>query len=162
MIVLVVDALDAGAVALLRATRQASSARLVLVVSHLQDHQVGTAAECGVVGILWRTQATADRLIQVIRAAARGDGHLPPDLLGRLLAQVGEFGGPLQLGSGGLSEREIRVLGLVADGYDTPEISRQLCYSERTVKYVIRNIIERFHLRGRTHAVAVAVRKGLI
>ncbi|MFE2034418.1 LuxR C-terminal-related transcriptional regulator [Streptomyces scopuliridis] len=60
------------------------------------------------------------------------------------------------------ASREIRFLLLVADVYDTPEISCQLSSSERTVKTVIRNINERFQLRGRTHAAAVAVRKGLI
>ena len=62
----------------------------------------------------------------------------------------------------GLSEREIEVLRLVADGLDTREIAARLCYSERTVKNVLHEVITRLQLRNRAHAVAYAVREGLI
>jgi DNA-binding NarL/FixJ family response regulator len=54
------------------------------------------------------------------------------------------------------------VLRLVAEGHDTSEIADQLCYSERTVKNVLHDITTRLQLRNRTHAVAYAVREGLI
>src|SRR5438128_123328 len=62
----------------------------------------------------------------------------------------------------GLTEREIQVLRLVADGHNTAEIARQLAYSERTIKNVIQDVITRFQLRNRSHAVAYAVRQGFI
>jgi DNA-binding NarL/FixJ family response regulator len=101
----------------------------------------------------------------VVRAAA-GDGTVPPDLLGRLLEQVGRLQrqvlAPRGLTFSGLSERETDVLKLVAEGLDTAEVATKLCYSERTVKNVIHDVTTRLCLRNRTHAVAYAVRQGLI
>jgi DNA-binding NarL/FixJ family response regulator len=62
----------------------------------------------------------------------------------------------------GFSSREVDVLRLVAEGYDTEEIARMLAYSERTVKNVIHGVTARFNLRNRCHAVAYAVRAGVI
>ena len=62
----------------------------------------------------------------------------------------------------GLATREIEVLRLVADGFGTSEIAHQLSYSERTVKNVLHDITTRLQLRNRSHAVAYALRQGLI
>jgi DNA-binding NarL/FixJ family response regulator len=62
----------------------------------------------------------------------------------------------------GFTERELEVLRLVAEGFDTAEIARQVCYSERTVKGVIQEITSRFQLKNRAQAVAFAVRQGAI
>ena len=62
----------------------------------------------------------------------------------------------------GLAEREIEVLRLVAEGLDTNEIAHRMCYSERTVKNVIHDVTTRLQLRNRSHAVAYAMRQGLI
>ena len=61
-----------------------------------------------------------------------------------------------------LGHRELMALRLLADGCDTREIARQLCYSERTVKSIIGTVTERLGVRNRTHAVAHAIRHGLI
>ncbi len=63
---------------------------------------------------------------------------------------------------GPLREREIAVLQLVAEGYDTGEIARKLSYSERTIKKVLHDLTMRLQLRNRSHAVAYALRAGLI
>lgn len=62
----------------------------------------------------------------------------------------------------GLTERELNVLRLLAEGLDTAEVSGQLFYSERTVKNIIHDITSRLELRNRTHAVAYAIKAGLI
>jgi len=54
------------------------------------------------------------------------------------------------------------VLRLVSDGHDTSEIATTLCYSERTVKNVLHDVTTRLNLRNRSHAVAYAMREGLI
>lgn len=64
--------------------------------------------------------------------------------------------------SGEFSARELRVLGLLADGYRTSEIALELAYSERTIKHSISALTSRLQLRNRTQAVAIAVREGLI
>ena len=63
---------------------------------------------------------------------------------------------------GGLTHRELRVVRLLADGYSTAEIARELAYSERTIKNSIHDLTTRLQLRNRSHAVAFAVRQGLI
>ena len=62
----------------------------------------------------------------------------------------------------GLSKRETDVLRLLADGHDTADIARTLCWSERTVKNIVHDVTTRLQLRNRAHAVAYAVREGLI
>jgi DNA-binding NarL/FixJ family response regulator len=116
--------------------------------------------------LLRRSEATPDRIIQAIVAVTRGEGTMPPDLLGRLLEQVGriqrEVLVPLGLSFCGLTDRELKVLRLIADGHDTAEVGRRLFYSERTVKSIIHDVTSRLNLRNRTHAVAYALRQGLI
>jgi hypothetical protein len=61
----------------------------VLVVGVIREAELLAVIECGVGAIVWRHEATAHRLLQAVLAAARGDGDLPGDLLGRLISQVG-------------------------------------------------------------------------
>jgi DNA-binding NarL/FixJ family response regulator len=164
--VIVVDVVDDDAVQLLRSVQRCGSARTVLVASRLDDGDLVAAVEVGVVGLIRRSESTPDRLVQVIDAAASGDGSVPPDLLGRLLDQLGRLQRhvltPRGLTFTGLAEREIEVLRLVADGYDTGEIASKLAYSERTIKNVLHDVTSRLQLRNRSHAVAYAMRQGLI
>ena len=163
---LVDDVLDETALVRLRRVVRSEGARAVLVVSALRESELLDVIECGVGAIVWRHEATSTRLVQAVLAAARGDGDLPADLLGRLISQVGTLhrsaagrpGGP----SSGLTPREVDVLRLVAEGLDTGEIAGKLSYSERTVKNVIHGLTTRLHLRNRAHAVAHALREGYI
>ncbi|WP_374198445.1 LuxR C-terminal-related transcriptional regulator [Streptomyces sp. ISL-12] len=163
--VLVVEALDEEAYAGLRKILRTDRSRSVLVVSRLRGHELLDVIECGVGAVVWRHEATASRLLQAVLAASRGDGHLPADLLGRLMNQVGT----LHRGTtshpavpAGLTLRETDVLRLIADGLETREVAAKLAYSERTVKSVLQGLTMRLHLRNRTHAVAYALREGLI
>ncbi len=70
--------------------------------------------------------------------------------------------GPRGLSLSGFTDREVDVLRLLGEGWDTAEIAGKLSYSERTVKNVIHDITTRHQLRNRSHAVAYAVRQGLI
>ena len=164
--VVVADEVDDDTVRLIRSTPRSGTSRVVTVVTRLDDAGMFAALEAGACGILRRSEASPASLLALIRAAAQGDGSVPPDLLGRLLDQVGRLQRqvltPLGLTVSGLTEREIEVLRLVADGYETAEIASRLAYSERTIKNVIHDVTTRLHLRNRTHAVAWAVREGLI
>jgi DNA-binding NarL/FixJ family response regulator len=166
VVVLVADRVDEPTAAGIRATRDSGGPRVVLVVGAVDGVEVLAAVEAGVAAIVRRCEATHERLSTAIRAAATGDGHLPPDLLGRLLQQVGDAqrkaAAPTGLTFGGLTQRELTVLRLIADGYSTSEIATRMAYSERTIKNSIHDLVSRFHLRNRTHAVAFAVRQGLI
>jgi DNA-binding NarL/FixJ family response regulator len=164
--VVAADDVDEDTVRTLRAVRRGGCARVVLVATRLDDAGVVDAAEAGVCGLVRRSEATPERLVQVVRTAATGDGSVPPDLLGRLLDHVGRLQrqvlAPRGLSFSGLSSREADVLRLVADGLDTGEIANQLAYSERTVKNVLHDVTTRLQLRNRSHAVAYALRSGLI
>jgi DNA-binding NarL/FixJ family response regulator len=161
-----VDSLDTASVQVLRSATRRGCRRTVLIGSMLDDDALMTAVELGVSGVLRRTEATADRIVHLLQTAAAGDGSLPPDLLGRLLGQVSRMQrhvmAPRGLSNTGLSDRETQVLRLVADGKDTQEIARELSYSERTVKNVLHDVTSRLQLRNRSHAVAYALREGLI
>ncbi|MER7167206.1 response regulator transcription factor [Micromonospora sp. NPDC000207] len=161
----VADALTAQTAQTLRRLRREQT-RLVLVPATIDDSQLSTAVECGVVGVVRRGEASGNRLVEVVLAASRGEGSVPADLLGRLLNQMRrlqrEVLDPRGLTLGGLSTREVDVLRLVADGFETREIATKLSYSERTVKNVMHGITTRLHLRNRAHAVAYALRHDLI
>ncbi|WP_329360463.1 helix-turn-helix transcriptional regulator [Streptomyces sp. NBC_01483] len=164
--VLVNEGPDETTLSRLRRLVRSDGARAVLVVNAIREAELLDVIECGVGAIVWRHEASAHRLVQAVLAAARGDGDLPADLLGRLITQVGSLQRTASGQSGvplsGLVPREIDVLRLVAEGLDTGEIASKLSYSERTVKNVMHGLTTRLHLRNRAHAVAYALREGYI
>lgn len=164
--VLVVESITEEATRVLRAIQRNGCPKVLLIVNHLDEAGMLTAIEAGACGFLRRSDARPDTLAKSVLSAAAGDGTVPPDLLGRLLSQVSliqqQVLSPRGLSFSGLSDREVEVLRLLADGYDTAEVARRVCYSERTVKNVLQDMTRRHNLRNRTHAVAYALRQGLI
>jgi DNA-binding NarL/FixJ family response regulator len=163
--VVVADEVDRVTVRAAKAILREGS-RVVMVIARLDDAGLLAAVEAGAAGILRRADAVAERVAQSVMTAAQGDGSVPPDLLGRLLEQMSKLQrqvlAPRGLSLNGFSEREVDVLRLLGDGWDTAEIASKLSYSERTVKNVIHDITSRLQLRNRSHAVAYAVRAGII
>ncbi|MFC3577493.1 LuxR C-terminal-related transcriptional regulator [Streptomyces yaanensis] len=154
---------------LLRDLRDTSLAPVVLVASQMESTALATAIEHGVVGLVLLTQATPSKLSQVVLSAARGEASMPAVLLDGLVGQVRCLRhttvSAVEAGGGAaprLDARALKVLAMVADGYDTREIAKELSYSERTVKSILHDITSRLHLRNRAHAVAYALREGLI
>jgi DNA-binding NarL/FixJ family response regulator len=164
-VVVAADAVDESALRLLR-EHQCDGRPIVLVVTVVDDSGLAAAVEAGVSGLVRRSDATSERLAYAVCAVVRGEGAVPPDLLGRLLAQVGRVQrqvlAPRGMSFTGLSSREADILRLVADGLDTNEIATSLSYSERTVKNVLHDVTSRLQLRNRSHAVAYALRQGMI
>jgi len=158
----VADAVDESTLRVVRAVQRDGCPKVVLLVADIEAAGVAAAVQAGAVGILRRCEASRDALLSAIRAAAAGEGILPPDLLGDLLRQVQADTLTPHAARTGPSDRELRVLRLLSEGCDTREIARRLCYSERTVKNVIQDVTRRFGVRNRSHAVAFAVRQGLI
>jgi DNA-binding NarL/FixJ family response regulator len=162
----VVDDVDADALRMIRSLRRGGAGAVALLVTRLDDKGLLAAVEAGVAGVLRRSQATARNLVSTIRSVAAGEGSLPPDMLARLLDQVGNLQrqvlAPRGLTFSGMTERELDVLRLLAEGLDTAEVSGRLFYSERTVKNIIHDVTSRLELRNRTHAVAYAIKQGLI
>ncbi|MET7728367.1 helix-turn-helix transcriptional regulator [Streptomyces mirabilis] len=163
--VVLADQIDASAAARLRELVMHRTPRVVLVTSELDDAQTELVVDAGVHSIVWRHQATEERLVKAIQAAGRDEGEIPGDLLRRVLAQLGrrrrDTSAP-SVPSGQPTQREADVLKLVAEGLDTREIAGRLSYSERTVKGILHNVMARLQLRNRAHAVAFAIRQGHI
>jgi DNA-binding NarL/FixJ family response regulator len=162
----VADSMTDDVAAELRVLRGRGVARVILLIARVDDRDLLAAVEAGASGVIRRSEATAGNLAAAIRSAAAGEGTLSPDLLGRLLRQVGQLQrqvlAPRGLTFSGLTERETSVLRLLSQGCDTAEVGRRLFYSERTVKNVIHDVTSRLELRNRAHAVAYAIREGLI
>ncbi|KUN80641.1 LuxR family transcriptional regulator [Streptomyces bungoensis] len=162
--VLTVDRLgpaELDTVRLTRAHRQRPA--VVLVAGALASGDALHALAAGARGLLLRREADASRLGHAVLAAAQDDCTLPTDLLEEVLDSPADA----RHGSGGwaggtLSDRERSVLRLVADGHETAEIAQRLAYSPRTVTTVVHDITQRFRLRNRAHAVAYALRAGLL
>lgn len=163
--VLTISADDAG-LSHLRRLNRTTDAPVVVVVDDVDDAGVLRLIEEGASAVLRRTEATPEMLEEVVEKACRGEATLPGDLLGGLLRQVKRLQhnvlDPRGLNLSGLSTRELSVLTMVADGMNTRDIATELCYSERTIKNILQDIMRRFGLKNRSHAVAFAVREGLI
>jgi DNA-binding NarL/FixJ family response regulator len=158
--VVLADDVDDSTLAAIRAARIGDESRVVLIVTRLAEGDLLSAVEAGASSVLRRNEASPDRVVDAVRAAASGAAAMSPDLLvGRLQRDVLT---PRGLRFSGLTDREVRVLRLMADGFDTGEIGQRLFYSERTVKHIVHDITSRLHLRNRTHAVAYALRMGFI
>ncbi|MFL6120779.1 response regulator transcription factor [Actinophytocola sp.] len=160
----VADRLDDAALHAVATARRAD--RPVLLVATVLDGADGMRAfRAGVGGVLRRKDASPERLRAALLAVAGGYGTVPPDLLdialttalatARTTALIAPAG-PV------LDEREKAVLSLLADGHETAEVARRLAYSVRTVTSVVHDITSRLRLRNRAHAVAFALREGLI
>ena len=164
--VVIADELDEETTQIIRALCRGDRPKILLIATKVDETTLVAAAEAGVGGLIRRSDATAENITRTIIKVAAGEGEVPPDLLGRLLEQVGRMQrqvlAPRGLTFAGLSPRETEVLRLVAEGHDTAEIAVTMCYSERTVKNVLHDLTTRLQLRNRTHAVAYAIREGLI
>lgn len=164
--IVAVRALDERSLADLRALSSSGCERIVLVVDELTGVSLLPAVECGVRAVARRHEVTSDLLARLVVTTAAGEGRVPPDALGTLLRQVARLQrnvlAPMGLSASGFSPREIEVLKLVAIGMDTNEIAEKLTYSERTIKNILHEITNRYQLKNRTHAVAFAMREGLI
>ena len=133
--------------------------KLVAAVSEPDDERLERLARIGVSAILYRHELTPELLVATVRAVLQGRTSMPTDLLPRLLTKAARAD---RVERGALSDRELAVLRMLADGEDTRGIAQGLCYSERTVKNVLHEVTTRLQLRNRSHAVAYAVREGLI
>jgi DNA-binding NarL/FixJ family response regulator len=160
------DRLDERTMSLLKTLQGKGFTRMVLVSGELEDTEMLTAVEAGVCAVAHRADGTPDTLVRLVTAAASGEGALPPELLGRLLNRVSRLQRhvlePRGMRLAGITNREGEVLRLVASGLSTKEIADKLCYSQRTVKSILHDVTNRFQLRNRAHAVAYALREGLI
>ena len=159
--IVVADEVDERTLQQIRAAKVNGPAKVVLVAARLDEASVLAAVEAGVGSVLWRGRSSIAAVVDAARATVDGHGIVPPDLIGKLLGHL-DTGRRHRRSPTALSARELSVLRLLADGLDSAEVGRQLYFSERTVKSIIHDVTNRLSLRNRTHAVAYALRQGLI
>ncbi|MFE3993135.1 response regulator transcription factor [Streptomyces goshikiensis] len=169
--VMLIDRVDERSTAELRRVLRGGEQRVVLVAHELRESELFSVVEYGVQAIVWRHQATEERLVTAVRQAAQGECVLPPDVIGRVLGQMHRLRrsqrattppGAACTTLFGMAPRETDVLRLISEGLDTRQISEKLCYSERTVKNILHGLMTRLRLNNRAHAVAYALREGYI
>ena len=136
---------------------------LVLTIS-VEDDDVMNAVMAGACGYLLK-DSSIHQLIAGIRAAARGESLISPQiaakLLQRLRAQTTDTGAAATI-LAELSDRELEVLRLIANGKDNAEIARELFISPKTVKNHISNILMKLQIENRIQAAVYAVRSGIV
>jgi DNA-binding NarL/FixJ family response regulator len=143
------------------AVTEATGARVIVCTADGSEDAVHASLQAGAVGFLRKATLTPEALGAAVQAAASGAGVLAPDLLGNVL-RVGSDGTNGRPSLARLTEREQQVLALIAKGHPTREVAQELCYSERTVKNVLHDVVTKLNARSRSQAVAHAVREGLI
>lgn len=153
-----------GAMEACRPALPGSGERLLVVVADvLSRHGVLRALKAGARAVLLSAEATPARLAAAVHSAHRGEGRLSHPVLACLLNGSPEpTGQGRRPGSSPLTDRQLEVLRLMADGHGNEAIARTLSCSKHTVKNVIYELMGQLQVHNRAHAVAHAVRTGLI
>jgi NarL family two-component system response regulator LiaR len=145
-----------------RRLRQLSPRTQVLVLtSYDEDEHIFPAIRAGALSYLLK-EIGPDELADAIRRAARGEAVLHPRVAARVVQELSgtRKGQPNAFAE--LSERELEVLRLIANGLRNDEIAERLVISEKTVKSHVSNILAKLHVADRTQAAVFAWREGVI
>jgi DNA-binding NarL/FixJ family response regulator len=127
-------------------------ARIVMLTTSDCDGEIQRAMRAGASGYILKSMPK-NELLGVIRTVHAGRRYLPPEVAARLTEHFGEDD---------LSDRELQVLRLIRDGHRNKQIADQLAIAETTVNFHIRNLVDKLQANDRTHAVTIAVRRGLL
>ncbi len=135
------------------------AARILVLTSYAEGEMAFPAIKAGALGYLLK-DSSPEELLQAIHNVYRGQISLHPTVA-RMLVE--ELGRPSELPptEEPLTEREVDVLQLVAQGISNQEIAETLVVGERTVSTHVSNILDKLHLANRTQATLYALRKGL-
>jgi NarL family two-component system response regulator LiaR len=148
-----------GVEAIRRILEREPSVRLVVVTSFATDDRVFPAMKAGALGYLLKDSEPED-LVRAIRQAARGEGALHPTIARKVLQEIGRPTPPSRADEA-LTERELTVLKLVAQGMSNQQIAAELVVSEATVRTHVSSVLAKLHLASRTQAALYAVREGI-
>jgi DNA-binding NarL/FixJ family response regulator len=137
----------------IRAIREEfADARIIVLTTYTGDVQVLQALKAGAAGYLLKS-ALRTELFNAIRTVHTGSRHVTASIATEIAQHVGEIA---------LSERELEVLRKVAAGNSNKQVAAQLGISEDTAKAHMKNILAKLNANDRTHAVTIAVRRGII
>ena len=141
-----------GTDALIAILGEFPNARIIMLSMSEGDAEIQRALRSGASGYLLKTMPK-DTLLGSIRMVHAGRKHVPAEVAARLAEHLGDEG---------LSARELEVLRLIRDGHRNKQIADRLGIAETTVSFHIKNLVEKLGANDRTHAVTIAVRRGLL
>lgn len=154
-----------GVAAIRRLRAEQPGVRVIALTTFDEDEDVFAALRAGAVGYLLK-DVSSSRLVEAVLAAARDESVLQPSVAAKVVAQFARLGlaepdqpQPLVVP---LSERELEVLRLLADGRSNKEIASRLFLAEGTVKNHVTNVLAKLNARDRTQAALRARALGLI
>jgi DNA-binding NarL/FixJ family response regulator len=154
-----------GVEATRRITSLAPLTRVVVLTISADDSDVIDAVIAGACGYLVK-DSSIQQLIAGIRAAAAGESLISPRIAAKVLqllrAKAAGGAEPVEAARADLSERELEVLKLIANGKDNAQIARDLHISPKTVKNHISNILMKLQIDNRIQAAVYAVRTGIV
>jgi len=133
--------------------------RILVLTSFAEDEKVFPAIKAGALGYLLKDTPPRS-LLQAIRDVYHGESSLHPTIARKLIGELHRPSSPPPAGEE-LTEREVEVLSLVAQGLSNQEIADQLIVSERTVRKHVSNILGKLHLANRTQAALYAIQTGI-
>jgi len=144
-----------------RITADRPGSRILVLTSFAADDKVFPAVKAGALGYLLK-DSTPEQLLEAIRQVHRGEPSLEPSIARKVLQELSHPGG----GSGKqtadpLTERELEVLRLIAQGMSNKEIASKIFVAEWTVRSHVSNVLGKLHLASRTQAALYALRSGL-
>jgi len=127
-------------------------ARIIMLTTSDSDGEIQRAMRAGASAYILKSMPK-DELLNVVRSVHTGQRHVPPEVAARLAEHMGEED---------LTTRELEVLTLIRDGYRNKQIADQLAIAETTVNFHIKNLVDKLQANDRTHAVTIALRRGLL
>jgi len=147
------------------ATRQIKRAsphtQIIVLTSYHEDEYIFPALRAGALSYVLK-DIGPEELADTIRKAARGESVLHSRVAARVVQEVRGARNDVPNLFTELSDRELDVLRLIADGLSNAEIARKLVISEKTVKGHVSNILSKLHMLDRTQAAIFAWQQGLV
>lgn len=148
-----------GTAAVRQILAEQPGARILVLTSYATDEQVFPVIKAGALGYLLK-DSSPEELVRAIRQVHRGEPSLHPTIARKVLQELARPAGRPPT-TDPLTEREVDVLRLVAQGRSNQEIARTLVVSEATVRTHMSSILSKLHLASRTQAALYALREGL-
>jgi NarL family two-component system response regulator LiaR len=139
--------------------REGCRARVIVLTSFAKHDQIFPAIKSGAVGYQLK-DSSPDQLLQAIRDVFQGQTSLHPTIATQVIEELNRES-DLPPTEDPLTEREVEVLKLVAQGHTNQEIAQRMTISQRTVGSHVSNILDKLHLANRTQAALYALREGL-
>jgi len=127
-------------------------AHIIMLTTSDSDGEIRRAMRSGASAYILKSMPK-DELLDVVRSVHAGRRHIPPEVAARLAEHLGDED---------LTTRELEVLRFIRDGYRNKQIADQLAIAETTVNFHIKNLVDKLGANDRTHAVTIAVRRGLL